>query len=465
MKSAGARPTVTRYPVDGARRVRFGRDYWQRANAEALTPTTKLALTVSAPAAFRAEDTFSWIGLRSNFYRSITYSPPGIDPLTGQADVPDENATSSAGWTIEEPSLEQPYGAEASGLPTAGDDLMLVQSRSQFVAGPGARFDPWNRIDKYETVGVLAVASPTFTNGTTNTVTGSLAAPTKETITLNFAGSSFASIRESAGYPAVTRARATISMNQETGSGPGYLSSIAPDSWSLTTNSARNVIAPECFPEELEGACDPASCDVGCANATDGLVDPGDLDYTFEAPRTYATGLRDTYAAGYTFSTTWETPKGFFATLSATAGVAKLKTGMTLDIALELGPIRNLRLGGMELPWSGASLKEGTRPTITFDPPAVGTPEYYMVDVVDLVPNIEHITNDFVSPRAGARVFSRATSVDIPDDVLQRGHYYYLRIHAMLDGRDFSEPFISKSDTYLSTGIFSAPFQYVRGEE
>ncbi len=455
-------PLVVRYPIDGARTVRFGSNYWARKDAVALTPATKLALTVNAPAAFVDGDTLSWIGLRSYFFRETAYANPDPVPSEGHANVPEVNAMASSGWTVDASVLDAPYGPEASGLPSAaaGDDLTIVQTRAVKVSRDGEHMIPWTSFDEKSVVGVLDAASASFANGTTNTVTGTLAAPSTEELTIDFRGTTYASMRAAAGYPKDARARATIRMSQEAGPGPELFTSAAPVAWSLGASSLPKVTEPSCFPPPST-RCEPAACEVGCAAASDGFVDPGDFSYTFDAPRVYPTGMRDVYDASYAYSWSWKFPGpgGGAVQLSSAASTTRPKTGTTATFALELGPVRNARIDDAILAWAGEStISASAAATVRFDAPELGTPEYYEVAVTELMPDASAKVDDPRTSRTVARLFTRTTSAAIPAGVLRDGHYYYVRVYAMRDGRDFAEPSITKSNESRWTSIFLPPF-------
>jgi len=455
----GDPPLVRQYPIDGARTVRVGTNYWPRNDTVLMTPATKVALSITTPATFVEGDTFSWIGLRSYLFLRATFNAAAPDPPEGHANVPAAGSTSSTGWTIAADALEIPYGVEATGLPmaSAGDDLLVYQSRSTKVTRPGDRFAPWSSFEKTEAVGVLAVPNPDFTKDTTNTVTGTLTAPPTESVSIDFRGSSFSAIREAAKYPKTVRASAGLRLVHEAGTGPGYFASVAPESWSLVVSAKPNPVHPECFPEGSETRCSQADCPVPCAEAFDGFVDPGDLTYTFDAPRIYTAGMQDLYSVSYTFSLQWRGPNGQTVSLSAGVNDTRPKQGTSLASALELGPVRNLRINGAELPWENAEVSGGTA-TLAFDPPAVGTPEYYEIVVLELLPDLGADAGPSRPWRDAARLYTRATSIEIPSGVLRSDHYYSIRVRATRDGTDFSEPFNAKSDTQTRTGIFSPPF-------
>jgi hypothetical protein len=452
-------PALIRLPIDSARSVRLGSNYWARKDAVALTPNTKFALSVSTKEDFVRGDQFSWIGLRSYFYRTAEYDPD-LGSGEGHANVPAESSTTSSGWTIDGSALVARYGSEASGLPSAaaGDDLTLIQERRETVERDGNRFDAWTKFTKRQVVGVLTVADATFSNDTTNTITGTLAAPTTEALTIEFRGSSFAKIREAAGYPVGIRATAAVSMSQEAGSGPEVFASIAPPCWSLTAVGTVNPVVPECYPPASYECPDPA-CGGTCNPSTDGYRDPGDVSYSFDAPRVYATGMREFYQVSYGYFLPWKHPDtGDMVTLSASAVAYRAKSGSSASFSLELGPVRNLRIEGKPLSWDANTGGIGTTPTFTFDAPTVGTPEYYELVVMELLPDLG---SEVDSPRDAtmvARIFTRATSVQIPEGVLRGKRYYYVRAYAVRDRRDFAEPYVTKSDASFTTGVFSPVF-------
>ncbi|HVJ90918.1 MAG TPA: fibronectin type III domain-containing protein, partial [Labilithrix sp.] len=446
-------PLVTVYSMPAAvRAIRLGANYWARPGAPLLTSTTKLALSVSAPEELQYGDVLEWVGLRSYFYTSFSVDS---DYTGGQTNVPAANATSTSDWTIDGDQLASPYGPEALGLPSAGGDLRLLQTRESIVKRAGDRFVPWNVFDKSEVIGVLEVNAPNFLPETTNTVAGTLAPPTRESITIDFKGSTFASIRQDANYGSSARASVRITMVQEAGNGSEYFASVAPESWSVRTESRPNVLIPTCFPDEAL-TCNPLACPEGCSYASEGFIDPADLSYTFDAPRSITTGIRDIVSVVYTYSANRTVPGVGTLRLSASASAERPRTGNTVALALELGP--PLR-AGFEIEGSELTSPEGELPlvrssdtvTVRFDPPALGSPEYYEVEIRELLP-----ASGLGS--SVARILTRETSVPIPAGVLRPGSYYYARVYAKRDGRDFAEPYLLKNESRISTAVFTAPF-------
>lgn len=455
---AGDPDFVVRYPIDGAREIRLGENYWVRPGTVAFTPTSKLALSVDVPRGTMGGDNFSWIGLRSYFYRDTVYYPndPESDPIVGQTNVPADGDTSTSAWTFDGDQLGMPYTTEASGLPAEGDDLKLVQTRFSSVVRGDDAFEPWDSFGRYDAIGVLDVPNPVFTNETTNTITGSLASPPTEHVTTELKGSTFTALRETGGYPKTATARATFTRTHEAGEGPAYLTSVAPAPWWFTTKSKVHPTDRTCF---LPGTtrCEPSICAIGCENASDGFNDPGDVSYAFDAPRLATTAMRDVDSVVYTYSYPWTTPDQYTVYLSGSASV--IRPASSAPVELQLGGVRNVRLNGTSLPWdTTASVAKDV--TLTFEPPTLGTAESYGVTVIELVPDLGIDAGDSVprQPRNVAYVVTRDASVKLPANVLRSGRYYYVRVSALKDGRSFDTPSISPNDTRLETAVFTPAF-------
>lgn len=462
-------PLVLRYPIDGARRVRFGTDHWGRQDVTQLASDeqTQLALSVTTTAAFAFLDTFSWIGLRSYFYRSVSYLPPDdADPEV--SGVPEEDATTSLGWSHPASLLEAPYGEEVGGLPVAaaGDDLLLLQTRLSMVVESGRDpsdplfdpwfdFDPWSRFTLEEAVGVLHVEGANFANHATNLVSGTLSEPASTAVTIDIQGNTFAEVRELARYPSDVRASVSLRLTQEAGTGPQVYTSVAPMPWAIIARSQLKPAVIECYPRQ--GTCPELCCDP----STDGYIDPGQFQREFQIPRAYAEDMRDLYVMTYAYRKDWSHPEtGEPSSLYAEIKEMRPASGAQETFALELAPVTNLTLNGEPLSWEHENAIVDRTVTISFDPPALGTPEYYEVYVIELQPDA-HLEGDDVArrpTRTVATLYGRETSVTIPDNVLRPGRYYSVYVYATSDGRDFTAPDIAQRETSLTAGVFSPVF-------
>jgi len=472
------------YPIaDSARTVRLGSNYWGRQDAVQLADTeaTKLALSVKTDARFEDTDIFSWIGLRSYFYRSLTYwavyselPEPGV-----YFNAPAELDETSQDWAVATSELELPYGREASGLPkaAAGDDLLILQTRSRTivthprdeeplspidVTSPEDRLyllGPWAHFTATEAVGVLDVAAPDFSNDKTNHVHGTLTAPPKRTVTIAYDGDSFSAVRTLVSYPKDVGSRVSLELTQEAGEGPELYTSVAPTTWRVYTSVRKLPVYPQCYPMVAGDTC--PLCEAGCDSSTDGTIDPGYFKHAFEIPRAYASGMRDIYWLSLSYSRTWRHPtSGESTTLSARVMESRPAAGDAEAFALKLGPVTHLRINGQSLEWDAANEHIGLTPTISFDPPTLGDVEYYQVYVTDLQPDAdsdvpEDERRDSITV---ANIATYATTLTLPAGVLRAGHYYSISVYANADGVNFAEPQLAPREHRLSTGVFSPVF-------
>lgn len=453
---AGDAPLLVRYDIDGARKVRLGSDLWQRVGTTAMQPTSQLALSVTAPQGFADGDSFSWIGLQSYLYRTAYYTDPTAGENPGQRNVPAAGATESSEWAFDGSVLDMFYGPDASGLPeaSAGDDLVLIQARTRAAGPQVGSLDPWDTVFERSAIGMLSVPGTTFTNGGANLLSGTLAAPSRALGTVDVRGSTFATIRTSADYPDNVRTYLAAALTQETGTGPGLLTSIAPPSWEINVAAVETPVKPDCYaPDE---AC-PETCTDGCSLATR-YVDPGDGTHSFEMPRLYTSGLRDVYNATYYFSRRWVHPVTN-QTISQSANATQYYVGTLAPFTLHVGPVRNLRLDEAALSWDQIAEVATTTPTIRFEAPELGSVDSYRVVVIELAPDAEGATPSGRPSRDVARLTTLGTSVTLPKDVLRANRYYYLRVLARDEDWSSAEPDVNHGDRSDVTGIFSAPFR------
>jgi hypothetical protein len=84
----------------------------------------------------------------------------------------------------------------------------------------------------------------------------------------------------------------------------------------------------------------------------------------------------------------------------------------------------DLRVNGHSPPFSGV----GTTPTLSFTAPSIGSPDAYVIDLVEAVPSNE----------AGldllAKITTSATSFTLPPGLLRQGHAYGFRVIALKGG-------------------------------
>ncbi|MFO0562562.1 MAG: hypothetical protein U0269_31385 [Polyangiales bacterium] len=448
--------SLVQYPITTARTVRVGGNYWARPETVAMASDARLTLSVTTTSPIAEKDDFSWISLRSYFYRSVRFDSTAMT----QMGLPAVGATSTSGWTIGASDLALPYGDDASGLPAAAsnDDLMLLHSRTTKLARNTPEFDPWNVAKFTRVIGVLPVTGASFDNRGANLVAGMMVAPQMAPITVDFRATSFAALRDGEVVDARTVMDATLSMSQEAGNGPGYFTSVAVPNWSLSATTGGRPANPTCYPNENRECPDP-SCNGRCDRTVVDVRDPGDLSYTFDAPRVHTSGMRDVISASVRLTRAWFEPMGDrSAYIMATSSITRLWSAQGAPLQLSINPVRNIMVGdGPPLNWTEVSAV-GDAPRVQFDAPEGTAPEYYVVSVLEVFPAVAS-ADEYRFPSVVARVYTRERSLRVPSGVLRAGSLYFLRVAAVRDGRDFAQPYVSMSDEIQSTEVFTPVFK------
>jgi hypothetical protein len=455
--TSGDPPFVLRFPVR-ERRIELGAEGWYRANVAPATMPVSIALTAPTAAPFAVDtDSLTVVSLSAYMYRAMAF----IDPDdAAQMNVPADGATEASGWTFALDDLLDIYGSGRVPLlsAAASDDLWIFQNRSEPRSASEDRFDPWSSFSVQRVVAAASPTGVTFVDGQTTPVTTELVAPSTQPYMLSFRGSSFASLRTEQELPPLTQSFVSISGVREAGDGPGYFSSIAPEMWSVFVESAAQPANPTCFPNE-SFECDPERCPAGCDDTIGSYRDPGDQEIEVSSPQLLTESTREILSWSVTHAVPWTNPaNGQRRSLTAAASVYRPAAGASgTPIALELGAPRNILVNGARMPFDTTTPGVGGTPTITWEPPSLGTPEYYEVQVVE--PEPPQMGETRRPRRTSARVFTRGTSATIPDGVLYPDRTYHVRVIAHRDGRDFHRFGAFASDEAFSTsgltGVFS----------
>jgi len=89
-----------------------------------------------------------------------------------------------------------------------------------------------------------------------------------------------------------------------------------------------------------------------------------------------------------------------------------------------IGAVQNLRVAGLD--GAGVITDLPANPVVTWDPPALGTADSYIVVVVRFVPDGSRLVR-----RTRATFFTAGTSVILPGNILKRGEPHYIRVRAL----------------------------------
>jgi hypothetical protein len=119
-----------------------------------------------------------------------------------------------------------------------------------------------------------------------------------------------------------------------------------------------------------------------------------------------------------------QTLDGRSGTTLATAGLSARAEVLSGPIQPVIGPVQNVRVAGRNN--TGDLNGVGAKPTVTWDPPALGTANSYSVQVVRWVPSG---TNRWTRQTMG-RIFTTGTSMTIPDGFLMPGEPHFIGVRA-----------------------------------
>ncbi len=191
-------------------------------------------------------------------------------------------------------------------------------------------------------------------------------------------------------------------------------------------------------------------------------VDLGSLPYCDPFPAGWGTfgAVEKDYFVSYTAPGAATALQVFAGGVSASFALATAPQ----TLALPIGPVRNVTVDGK----SAVTLAAGTSsplaisaaPTLSFDPPASGTPARYEVRIQHLLPDAAHATTSTRAGRLGieARSFSGTVSVKLPPGLISGGNTYFLEIEASSDGAAAPDrTTFPSSRSVVLTAALSAP--------
>lgn len=449
-------PRLLQIPIDGDRSVRLGSDHWSSGEGALLDESSTLTFDLSGTAAFADEDVLDVLSVGSSFYVGATFDSVNPDYTNPPAD----GATSSTGWIVPALTLDWYYELDGVHLPSAGDDLTLVHLHEEIVDFSIARLDAWAFATLESAVGVATIPSPALTNGAPNTIAATLVAPPVANVLIDFRGSEWAELRTIGGYPATTTSTATIRMTNEIGTGPGFYASPAATSWKIRASARRVPVNPTCYPD-AGGECDVIACGGVCdAQLTTDRVDPMDMGRYLPLPNLALEGQRAVLGVSYSHTVRFEHPtSGISTTYSATSSLTRPASALAEPIRRGLPPPTNLRVDGMTNDFATTHDLGSLTPTIAFD--ASAGAEHYVITILALRPDDESEAD--VASRdqvVAATIYSRATSITVPADVLRPDVHYVARVSARRNGRDLATPYVSRADSTDLTEVVSSPFRF-----
>jgi hypothetical protein len=430
-------PMWRRYVMPGEQRtVRLGDTLWRRADVISMDNSAKISLSLDTSEAFDSSSNICMHSQSSYFYAcaSPLYVEEGI---THTANIGD---TSTRDWTSPLPMFSFPYSEDALGLPKSGDDFLVTHEKQavENISG-GNKFDPFSRATIRQIYSSALRTDINWDNGKTNTLTASLTVPSqRRVLDVQMQGAQFASMRALAGYPKNATATTRITVTEEAGDTEAFVyASTAPTVYTASFSSKPNPLVPSCFPGNST-VCSAGVCPSGCATASDGFVDPGDVTLHIDSPRLYTADAsareHDLIGYAYNFSVPLTLPSG--RSFSASAGYSEYRLGRfdgALTFSPALSPPSNVLFDGQAHPWQTATFDVGYAPTITFAAPTTGTPDRYEIEVLEL--DSDSDLDPALELRLASRLVAFAHTTEpllkLKEGLLRPGKVYTVRVNAV----------------------------------
>lgn len=177
-------------------------------------------------------------------------------------------------------------------------------------------------------------------------------------------------------------------------------------------------------------------------------VSSAKLPASFTYGNPFPAGWSEIVSAEVSFSMTHLAPSGISKVTAVAMGQNGPLESFTKQVVPVLSPPVDIRINGMPAVEMLSGI--GFTPTITFSPPAVGTPAVYIIAIRRLDPG-------GATTRTTAIFSTKETTLQIPDDLLDFGYNYYIRISVRSEF-DIHQPFKSgTTNAYASalTGIIT----------
>lgn len=285
----------------------------------------------------------------------------------------------------------------------------------------------------------LTLSNLSVTTGGTNTISGALDRPIPASISLSVQGSAWASLFDH------------VAPTTPTTTGGGFYLSVQPyiaaDNPNISISNPIDLIWPKA--NSSSSFFTSPSCSANPPLTTD--VEAGTVQYSDPFP----TGWRRTFRVCQTASVAVPLP-GTDQTQSINLTNTQTTSLPTVTVKPLLSAVQNPKINGADL--FTASTISSTGVTLSWDPPAIGTPFGYNVAIMSPTTLPDGTVNYFSSTTLG----TAKTSMTIPPNLLTSGRTYLFVITSLADGRANIEtsPHRSSLPT-ASADVISAPITTV----
>lgn len=441
--SATTGDSLLRLRTQTARAVDLGRAYSCRSGLVPLTQPSFLEVSGALGSPWQTaadpngsslfDDELQVFSVNTGVVGFLT-SDPSADPA-----APLDGALALAGMRVDMSSLIDYSGLGLPALDAEKGDEVDLLHRSTTVLSDPALPAPWSDWSYLSVVEACHTAPLTLGDGASTPVDCDFVPAQPKSFSLDYRGDDFAALFSDApagmggGYLSFTLSREPGEPLPETGATASLLDAFLP--------FFKVYDDPTCAP-----GCDPAACPNGC-----------DSPFTVPLPASHAhelsyanpfAGGQELFgvllAARYDFSDLLpaDTPQYAYAMVSVSGPIADYDGQPAVPL---VSLPRNLRLNAAPAPADEITLGVGTTPTLTFEPPTLGVPTYYVARVV-AADDVVDGTGAVLSPghtvfEAVFTVFSEGTSVTVPEGILTSGKHYFFVLEATLaPGVDLARP-------------------------
>ncbi|WP_437279781.1 hypothetical protein WME90_04270 [Sorangium sp. So ce375] len=385
-------------------------------------------------------------------------------PEEGTKGAPADGDTACSGWAFN--WRDNVFPASHDGQRplidgSQGDVLHVTQLVEHQAGSPRDQadpHDPWSSFTYQAAEASFSTSDVVMQDGAAATLGGSLAPLALSSFAADLRISRFIA-QVTAHAPAVLSSTVTsMVMYQEPGDGVPLYSS-TPTLLLAQVSSGREPADPTCF-ATTDDTCDIELCPDGCNDAMT-MFHPGDHAATYQYGNPYAGRGMELLDVRVSFATRVMHPvdeiqdvlRGYVSV------IVRAEDGNGAAVEPLLGLPRNLRIDGESLPADAVTEGAGATPTITFEPPDLGTPDGYRVAIL-LQDDVKDTDGVVLSQRTGVlSVDTTETTVKVPEGVLESGRYYSVQVTAYVGTHTPEAPFkyqgatLAQAQTY--TGMFT----------
>jgi len=338
--------------------------------------------------------------------------------------------------TPESAALNYWASTNAGSTTSVGGDVINSNLDSSAIKNAFVRqYEPtaFGSMNGYVLGPALTLSNLSLTTGGHNTISGALNPTVPASINLSVKGSAWTPLFDH------------IAPTAPTTVGGGFYLSVQPyiaaDGPNVSLSNPIDLIWTKAY---IVSAFTSPSCSINPPLTTD--VEAGTVQYSDPFPTTWRRTFRVCQSASVAVPVPGGTTQGINVTNNQTTSLP------TATVQPLLSPVQNPKINGTDLFTAGTI--NGTAVTLSWDPPAIGTPFGYNVAIMSTTTFPNGTVGYFSSTTLG----TAKTSMTIPPDLLRSGQTYLFVISSRVDGRANMETSPHRSSLPVANAdVISAP--------